>query len=757
MGEPVSTPPPPPQPKLEPTQDAAYRVFTLLSEPHHCPYTRAEHMLTHMPNKRGTKREVAAREGQEEETGKEVCQKKKQRIACLKAALARSGVTKSKDPKGNARARGNPRKVEECACNVRALFWKLVTTHCHGAISAIAAEIRQVVKGAMSGDSTWFDALVEAVPKFHEMASRAHRTMKTSLRERDYYRKQSAFKMEPDVFTTLVDLWNGIAFQLLSSLRVSMYSIADGFLKEGGDRKGEIAIRMYLSLLSAQDEIAEFFRIHIAIFVAPLIHVTEVVEGAMNDTTNYTSLEELPGYVLDGNLPWRERIADVMKHCTYTAVQKKGGECFGCKLLAEFIESVSKAMGLPVPSMEILYPVMDLMKPGDIVVHRTVKPKTATANMAALFMLKNRDFEATGVRAVKLNACDLARMCIVMDIRYAPITFNVCAMQAIDASLQWSAFAGETQTGKEATLRMLMTDRAFEEFRGDARMRELFVCLCQKSRWPILCEYVEMMDVDEDMDRFRENLGLAVKAYGTVAELVWSDALSRRGTKDFHEWTETYMRYNYDPKVDYENYSVDEIRHVKDAAAAIKKTVCKRLFESGWLPRPREKGTPPVANLLFLQPCKIALGEFFKTNKVNLRQCVFDYYDKGIHRLACSPLILAMRYSAPPGSPFLADAGDRTEIVEMLLEAGADVNHRNNENETALHFAVTKMFDTAAVAALLRYGASPHVRVIGENRTPYDLAKNAGRDKIAEVLLRAMEKEERKWMAAAEAEGRRRA
>ena len=163
-----------------------------------------------------------------------------------------------------------------------------------------------------------------------------------------------------------------------------------------------------------------------------------------------------------------------------------------------------------------------------------------------------------------------------------------------------------------------------------------------------------------------------------------------------------------------------------------------------------------MANLLFQQPDTVALGAFFKTNKVNLRQCVFDYYEtvknESIHRLGCSPLILAMRYS-PPNMP----ARDRTEIVEMLLKAGADVNHRNNENETALHFAVTKMFDTAAVAALLRWFASPHVRVSGSNHTPYDLAKNAGRDKIAEVLLRAMEKEERKWMAAAEAEGRPRA
>ena len=53
------------------------------------------------------------------------------------------------------------------------------------------------------------------------------------------------------------------------------------------------------------------------------------------------------------------------------------------------------------------------------------------------------------------------------------------------------------------------------------------------------------------------------------------------------------------------------------------------------------------------------------------------------------------------------------EILEILLEKGAEVDVRNNSGQTALHIAVIKKF-TACFLKLNDYKADPNVQVKGE-------------------------------------------
>ena len=50
------------------------------------------------------------------------------------------------------------------------------------------------------------------------------------------------------------------------------------------------------------------------------------------------------------------------------------------------------------------------------------------------------------------------------------------------------------------------------------------------------------------------------------------------------------------------------------------------------------------------------------------------------------------------------------EILEILLEKGAEVDIRNNSGQTALHIAVAKKF-TACFLKLNDYEADPNVQV----------------------------------------------
>jgi len=71
------------------------------------------------------------------------------------------------------------------------------------------------------------------------------------------------------------------------------------------------------------------------------------------------------------------------------------------------------------------------------------------------------------------------------------------------------------------------------------------------------------------------------------------------------------------------------------------------------------------------------------------------------------------------------------EVVEMLLNYGANVNHVDRNGETALHEAVF-MGDAMVVSILLNRGANPNVR--GIRGTPLEWARQHGRKDIEKLL-----------------------
>lgn len=96
------------------------------------------------------------------------------------------------------------------------------------------------------------------------------------------------------------------------------------------------------------------------------------------------------------------------------------------------------------------------------------------------------------------------------------------------------------------------------------------------------------------------------------------------------------------------------------------------------------------------------------------------------------PLIAALSCSrSQPGSPARPDV---PEILELLLEYGADPDQRGINDYTALHYAVGEG-NRAAVELLLRAGADPRLRTrIDECETPGELARAAGLQEITALL-----------------------
>ncbi|MCA1562945.1 MAG: ankyrin repeat domain-containing protein [Acidobacteria bacterium] len=80
-----------------------------------------------------------------------------------------------------------------------------------------------------------------------------------------------------------------------------------------------------------------------------------------------------------------------------------------------------------------------------------------------------------------------------------------------------------------------------------------------------------------------------------------------------------------------------------------------------------------------------------------------------------------------------AVAGPTPDIVEILLEAGAEPNARQESEYTALHVAASKGLDRI-VRVLLAHGASK-TAVNTTGLTPYELAKQKGHHAMAESLL----------------------
>jgi ankyrin repeat protein len=82
----------------------------------------------------------------------------------------------------------------------------------------------------------------------------------------------------------------------------------------------------------------------------------------------------------------------------------------------------------------------------------------------------------------------------------------------------------------------------------------------------------------------------------------------------------------------------------------------------------------------------------------------------------------------------IAVINNNNELVSQLLQADADVNIRNINNETPLHCAAEKGFTSIAVK-LIQYGANINSRG-RHGETPLHLAASKGHLKIVELLIK---------------------
>ena len=81
-----------------------------------------------------------------------------------------------------------------------------------------------------------------------------------------------------------------------------------------------------------------------------------------------------------------------------------------------------------------------------------------------------------------------------------------------------------------------------------------------------------------------------------------------------------------------------------------------------------------------------------------------------------------------------AERADRYEILEILLQAGADVQQRGVNDYTPLHYAATRN-DPRAVELLLAHGADPAARTrIDELTTPLEEAERLGHEEVVKIL-----------------------
>ena len=79
-----------------------------------------------------------------------------------------------------------------------------------------------------------------------------------------------------------------------------------------------------------------------------------------------------------------------------------------------------------------------------------------------------------------------------------------------------------------------------------------------------------------------------------------------------------------------------------------------------------------------------------------------------------------------------AAAGNYTDIVKLLIEAGAEVNVKQQAGSTPLH-AAAQYGNLDMLIVLLEFGAEVNVRMEG-GKLPADLAREKGYNEIAEIL-----------------------
>jgi cytohesin len=79
------------------------------------------------------------------------------------------------------------------------------------------------------------------------------------------------------------------------------------------------------------------------------------------------------------------------------------------------------------------------------------------------------------------------------------------------------------------------------------------------------------------------------------------------------------------------------------------------------------------------------------------------------------------------------DGSTRQAVISILLQAGADINAANNQLTTALHSAV-RLSNSLCVKALLQAGADPSIAdVMGE--TPREMALTRHLSNISSIFL----------------------
>ena len=96
------------------------------------------------------------------------------------------------------------------------------------------------------------------------------------------------------------------------------------------------------------------------------------------------------------------------------------------------------------------------------------------------------------------------------------------------------------------------------------------------------------------------------------------------------------------------------------------------------------------------------------------------------------PLIAALSKLTP--HPGAWNRPDVLEVIELLLQHGADPNQRGFNDWTALHMAVAER-SLPAVEVLLRAGADRSLRTrIDDHETPEEMARRANLHEIADRL-----------------------